>query len=500
MRSGPDGGRAGDPLRLSIASGVLLGLTFTPLGGPLLPFVAFAPLGAALERRSAPGDGLVPGFVVAAVGHGIGLQWMVPALSWRTPLAIPVWLGVLCLIGLVAALAVESALRLYRRSRLPLAAGLGLSWAGLEWLAAHMPVVPYGWLNAGGSLVWWSWASDWIALGGTPLMTVWTVGVGIGVGRALSRRRWGGLLPAACAALLPVLVGTLISSKAETGGTPRSVIGVQPGRTVPAQGAGLLSWQEEVSRASDGVPPDLVVFPERFLSSSPDSLTGDGRLAEALGAPVLFGAVDSLEAGPARGGVANAAFLARPERPGRQVAHKRRLVPWLESGGTGPGGAGYQRGERAVVFDLGGWRVGTLICYDVAFPSLARDLVRRGADALVVISNDDWLDPEKPPRTTVAYWQHETLGRLRAVENRTPLVQVATTGRTFSVDSRGQRYPVGGGSGPPALERAVVALRVRTGTGSGGVPNQAGLLGLVGVLTLALGAWPERVRGVPRRG
>ena len=143
------------------------------------------------------------------------------------------------------------------------------------------------------------------------------------------------------------------------------------------------------------------------------------------------------------------------------------------------------------MFDLGGWQVGILICYDVAFPSLARELVARGAEALVVLSNDDWLDPDKPLRTTVAYWQHETLGRLRALENRTPLIQVATTGRTFSVDSRGRRTIAAAGDGPPPLEPAVAVLRVGTSASPAGFPNQGGFLALIGVLALAVGAWPE---------
>jgi predicted amidohydrolase len=35
------------------------------------------------------------------------------------------------------------------------------------------------------------------------------------------------------------------------------------------------------------------------------------------------------------------------------------------------------------VFDLGGWRVGLAICYDIEFPELARDLALRGAELIV---------------------------------------------------------------------------------------------------------------------
>ncbi|NNF26812.1 MAG: hypothetical protein HKN73_06320, partial [Gemmatimonadetes bacterium] len=401
---------------------------------------------------------------------------------------------------------------------LPLPVGLGVTWVGLEWVAAHVPGVSYAWLNAGGSLAWWPWAADWISLGGAPLLTAWTVGVGLMVGDAASTRRSRTLVLASAAACLPVIAGTL-TPKDRSLGTPRSVAAVQPGRPAPGEGATLFAWQEAISRAWEGRSPDLVVFPERFLAAAPDTGTSDHRLAAVLGAPVLFGAVDTLRSGDSPGGagsgpspvgedapgdgpgrvvVANAAFLVRPGASGRQVAHKRRLVPWLESGGVvpgRPGGAGYEPGRDAVVFDLGGWQVGVLICYDVAFSQVARELAGQGADALVVISNDDWLDPEKPARTTVAYWQHETLGRLRAAESGIPLVQVATTGRTFSVDSWGRR-DMGLVGGPPPLESAVATLQVRTGARARRFPNLGRFLGLVGVLTLTLGAWPERVRAV----
>ena len=500
MTTGPGGGRALERLVLPVATGLLLGLTFLPLGGPVLPFLAFAPLAVALRVDRGPGAGLMPGFLAAAVGHGIGLHWMISALSWRTPLAVPVWLAVLGLIGLVAALAVESALRLRRRWGLPFAVGLGLTWVGFEWLAAHMPGVPYAWLNAGGSLVWWPWAAGWAALAGTPLLTFWTVSVGAVFGTALGGRSQRALLLAAAAILLPVAAGWAGGLEA---GPRKSVLAVQPGRPAGPDASDLLAWSESLSRAAAGGAPDLVVFPERFLPSSPDESAGDHRLAEMLSAPVLFGAVDSLGREGSPKEVANAAFLARPGEDGREVAHKRRLVPWLESGGVGGAwvqARTYVSGDEPGIFDLGDWRVGVLICYDVAFPHLARALVRQGADALIVISNDDWLDPDAPLRATVAYWQHETLGRLRAAENRVPLLQVATTGRTFSVDPRGRRVTGATGSSPPPLLPTVAALPIALADGGRRVPSQGELLGLIGLATLALGAWPTRVRRSSVRG
>jgi predicted amidohydrolase len=66
-------------------------------------------------------------------------------------------------------------------------------------------------------------------------------------------------------------------------------------------------------------------------------------------------------------------------------------------------------GDQPTVFDLGGLRIGVLICYDIRFPEHARALVARGADLIVVPA--DWaagLFKEE-------HWV--TLVRARAIEN-----------------------------------------------------------------------------------
>ncbi|MEH6645405.1 carbon-nitrogen hydrolase family protein [Sulfitobacter sp.] len=46
--------------------------------------------------------------------------------------------------------------------------------------------------------------------------------------------------------------------------------------------------------------------------------------------------------------------------------------------------AQFSAGETlSPVFDLGGWRIGLAICYDIEFPEVARDLALRGADLIV---------------------------------------------------------------------------------------------------------------------
>ena len=41
-------------------------------------------------------------------------------------------------------------------------------------------------------------------------------------------------------------------------------------------------------------------------------------------------------------------------------------------------------GEKPVVLDVRGFRIGLSICYDLRFPELYRELVRQGAEVLLV--------------------------------------------------------------------------------------------------------------------
>jgi apolipoprotein N-acyltransferase len=84
------------------------------------------------------------------------------------------------------------------------------------------------------------------------------------------------------------------------------------------------------------------------------------------------------------------------------------------------------------VFTLPQGRFGVLICYEGIFPRLSRQLVARGADFLVNITNDAWFGKTSAPH------QHLAMVTLRAVENRVPVVRAANTGISAVVDVDGR--------------------------------------------------------------
>lgn len=160
----------------------------------------------------------------------------------------------------------------------------------------------------------------------------------------------------------------------QSSGVPRSVPG------------GLAVLDEAAGRAADA-GAGLLVCPEMFLTGY--AIGEDvARLAEAADGAAA-GAVAEIAV---RHGVA--VLYGYPERDGDRVFNSAQLI--------GPDGtrlANYRKthlfgdferahftpGERPVVqADLGGLRVGIVICYDVEFPENARAHALAGTDLLLV--------------------------------------------------------------------------------------------------------------------
>ncbi len=109
---------------------------------------------------------------------------------------------------------------------------------------------------------------------------------------------------------------------------------------------------------------------------------------------------------------------------------------------------GYRESERLtagpwepVTVDLAGFRLGLMTCYDLRFPELARDLVDRGADVLVVPAA--WVAGRTPEEHALKVEHWRTLVRARAIENVAYVVAVGQpspryTGHSMVVDPTGR--------------------------------------------------------------
>ncbi|WP_215451011.1 carbon-nitrogen hydrolase family protein [Streptomyces sp. ATCC 21386] len=191
---------------------------------------------------------------------------------------------------------------------------------------------------------------------------------------------------------------------------------------LPGSVVGNLKVLDEAARCAADAGAGLVVTPEMFLTGY---AIGDdiARLAEAADGD----SADAVAEIAGRHGVA--IVYGYPERAGETVFNSAQLVS-----AEGVRLANYRKthlfgcferdhfapGERSVVqADLGGLRVGLLICYDVEFPENVRAHALAGTDLLVVPT------AQMHPFQFVA----ESMIPVRAFENQMYVAYVNRVGR-----------------------------------------------------------------------
>ena len=197
-------------------------------------------------------------------------------------------------------------------------------------------------------------------------------------------------------------------------------------------------------RATEAAPPferhGLVVWPENalalYLENEPLVAAQLRTLAARQGADLLVG-------GPRHEGghVFNSATLLTAG--GRDGGHydKQHLVAFAEAPPLGAPEAdeadesprAFTAGDSAGVL-RGVVPLGVSICHEVIYPELIAGEAAAGAELLVNISNDGWLDGGY----AIASRQHMAMATLRAIETRRYLVRAATTGVSGVVDPFGR--------------------------------------------------------------
>lgn len=246
----------------------------------------------------------------------------------------------------------------------------------------------------------------------------------------------------------------------------------------------------------------LYLWPE---TSAPTYLSHDSRARVIIGntarATGAYHIVGALGASPDGEEHYNSSYLFKPDGSASLRHDKVKLVPFTEQ-------VPYQRslpflrrefltkyltfietydvnwwsdfmpGDSAVLFPLDDYLCGVMICYEAVFPEYDREMILKGADFLVGITNDTWWEH------TVGVHMHSRFLVARAVENRCWIARAANSGLSFIVDGYGRiRYEI--------PEDAVAALKgsVRPIDGFSFYTRYGDLAGLVSFLiTISLSA------------
>jgi apolipoprotein N-acyltransferase len=494
------------------------------LAFPGYGLVVLAPLGPAALTLAVHGRRAREG---AWLGLVTGLAFFVPLLSWTGVYVGPVpWLALATSQALyVAAVGAGSAIV----SRLPFwPLWTATVWVGAEALRGRLPFGGFPWGRLGFSQTEGPLLSL-AAYGGVPLVSfaVALTGAllalllrrvdalrGVRVGRARAPA-----IRAAAAATAGVLaipaVGALawtpLAGPSLTAGGETTTVALVQG-DVPRAGLDFNAQRRavldnhvqrtlELARAvEDGEQPqpDLVIWPENSSDidpyANPDAARAIDRAAGAIGVPILVGAVVD---GPADT-VRNTAIVWDPEDGPGRTYDKRHPVPFAEyipyrsffrvfSDKVDLVRRDFRAGDQVGVLDVGGAALGDLICFEVVYDGLTRDVVEGGAGMLVVQTNNATFGYTDESEQQLA------LSRLRAVEHGRTVAIAATSGISAVVAPDGtvvRRTSLF----TPAVVVAEVAQRDATtvATRLGAAPEW--VLTVLGAGAVAAAAWRTRRR------
>ena len=199
--------------------------------------------------------------------------------------------------------------------------------------------------------------------------------------------------------------------------------------------------------------PDLVLWPESavpaYLRLSSHRRRPITNKLEKYNIPLLSGTVDRIIDNNGEKIYYNSTILINPDDR-LKMYHKIHLVPFAEYIPLSEkfpslkklnfGQGNFTSGKDYTVFDLDSVKFSNLICYESSRPSGVRGFVKNGAQFITIQANDGWLGTSAGP------YQHFELAKLRAIENRIPIVRCANTGISGVINPTGivqQKIPLG---------------------------------------------------------
>lgn len=216
--------------------------------------------------------------------------------------------------------------------------------------------------------------------------------------------------------------------------------------------------------------PDIILWPESaipllFRAAHPISARFRNEIATLTSAntmPMLIGAIDFEDAPGLHPGITNSALFfnakGRIRRKydkihrvpfGEYIPFRKFLPTWLTS--RIDMGRDLVPGTNFNPIDLeNGVRAGTAICFEGVFGYINRNFARRGANVLVVLSNDAWYPKSSEPE------QHLANAVIRAVETGLSMVRNGNNGGSGVVTPTGvftQCLEVPGPEKRPELRR-----------------------------------------------
>ena len=469
---------------LSLLSGILLILSFPNFDLGFLAWFAFVPLLVALEDKGYL-QALALGWVTGFVSFLGILYWIIVAV--HTYGNVPFILSGLILLLLVAYLGLFFATFAFLHRLLQNRFGIQIIilvpflWVSLEHLRSFL-LTGFPWANVGHSQylnLTFIQIADIVGVYGLSFVILW-----VNVTLYLVLHQWTKkLFPYREVAISFVIVsGLLFYGVIQIRAVDRQA------EQLPTLEVGLVqgnidqsikwdeSFQKETLRIYERLSlrvaeqkPELIIWPETatpfFFQDAKEYqpvVLGIPRKTHAF---LLFGSPSyKFERGKVNH--YNSAYWVSMSGEITGKYDKIHLVPFGEYmplsnllffiGSLGEGIGNFKPGREFFNFSLPQGKFGVLICFEIIFPDLCRQFVKRGANFLVTITNDAWFGKTSAP------YQHLSLATFRAVENRVFIARAANTGISALIDPKGKILKQGGLFTEEAIDGTIRLMNRRT--------------------------------------
>ena len=447
------------PFLLAAISGILLVLIFPRFNFESLAWFAFIPLFSAIEAKT-PQSAALLGFITGMVFYTWGLSWINNTLINYGNLPSVVSFMVL---GLLAAyLSFYTALfcylirRVCKENRGLFFLFAPVLWVSLEYIRSTHSEFGFSWLGLGYSQFKTLHVIQMAEITGVYGIS-WLIML-LNAGLYLAWKTWrepGNVGARFISVTLLVFAcwwgyGSVVMDRPNTDKNSGLTVGLiqvnveQFMKWNPVFQKVVMGKYRDLTLVAAQSKPQLIVWPETampfYYNQHPVGTEFVNDLARQTQTPILFGSPHK-ENKDGHTTHYNSAYLVSETGDTQNRYDKIHLVPFgefvpfrellffvekmVEMIGD------FGRGKEATLFDVAGYKAGVSICYEIIFPDLIRQAVKNGANFLINITNDAWFGK------SAASYQHMSMGALRAVENRVPIVRAANTGISGTIDANG---------------------------------------------------------------
>lgn len=449
---------------LSIAAGVLLGLSFPPFPFPFLMFPAFIFLLRVCDLTTSYRETALTGFAGFLIFNVITTYWLMVAT---------IVAGIPAMVANAILMTIPFSVMKLARERfnqpLLIAFLQASAWVAFEFLH-HRWDLAWPWLTLGNGFSNAIPFIQYISVTGALGISFWVIFVSSLLYHVIKQPEGRHIWPASTAALLPLAISlAMFWSYTDEPSDSLEIAVMQPNYDSYLDMAGyddpyeplenLLEFTDSVRTGNTA----LTLWPENALIGNIERgypARMDNLIMSYAGMwdfPVISGAsviryyedheIPDLYRGYYRGMPYNVFNAAVAHYPDRTITHyeKGKLVPFIErfpfvdflsrfefTGVDWGAIAIFGKGIDRTMFDVEGHQIPALICYDSVYPDWVRKFVLDGAGIITVITNDGWWG------NTSGHIQHYDYARLRAIENRRTVIRSANNGLSGAIGPDGR--------------------------------------------------------------